>query len=96
VRYVGNGGTVTFGSVTVPVAGSYRLTIGYTNGGAVRTGVVSVNGAAAVRLSFPPTGGFDSPGNVTVTVRLKSGTNALAVGNPAGYAPDLDRLTVSS
>jgi hypothetical protein len=96
VRFVGNGGTVTFGSVTAPASGGYRLTIGYASGGAARTGVVSVNGTAVAALVFPPTGDFDTPGSVTVTVHLKAGTNTVAIGNPSGYAPDVDRLTVAT
>jgi endoglucanase len=94
--FVGKGGTVTFGSVRVPAAGTYQLTIAYTDGTTPRTGVVSVNGSTALSMSFPTTGGFDTPGTVTVAIHLKAGTNSIAFGNPSAYAPDLDQITVSS
>jgi hypothetical protein len=56
---------------------------------------VSVNGGAATSVSTPGTGGWDTVGSVSVTLNLAAGVNTIRIGNPAGRAPDLDRIVVS-
>jgi DUF1680 family protein len=96
VGYVGNGTAnyLRFNSVSVSSAGSRTVTIFYTSGEA-RSVSVSVNGGTAVSVSTPSTGGWDTVGSVSVTVTLAAGVNTIQLGNPTGWAPDLDRIVVT-
>jgi 3D (Asp-Asp-Asp) domain-containing protein len=95
VGFVGMGGSVRFNGVTVPSAGSYHLTIGYCDGSG-RSAVLSVNGGSARLIPFTSTGSFSTPGSLTVTVSLNAGANTIAFSNPSAWAPDFDRITVST
>jgi alpha-galactosidase len=93
--FVGNGGTVTFTNVTVPAAGSYPVTLVYCDGSTTgRQAVVSVNGGTGQTVTFTPTGSFNTPGSVVVTLTLNAGTNTVQLGNPTAYAPDFDKISV--
>ncbi|MGH3410648.1 MAG: CBM35 domain-containing protein, partial [Streptosporangiaceae bacterium] len=97
VGFVGEGGTLTFNSVTVPSAGTYDVTIAYCDGSAGgRQATVSVNGGTAQPLSFTPTGSFSAVGTMTVPLALQAGANTIELANPAAYAPDFDRLIVAA
>ncbi|MFJ1755000.1 glycoside hydrolase family 9 protein [Kitasatospora sp. NPDC088134] len=88
-------GSLTFQGITTATAGTYQVRITYTNGSAgARSAQLSVNGGPVTTVSFPPTGAFTTPGTVTVPLALAAGGNTLAVANPSGAAPDLDRLVV--
>jgi hypothetical protein len=71
-------------------AGAHQVTIFYASGEA-RPLTASVNGGAAVSVSTPSTGGWDTVGSVSVTLTLLAGTNTIRLGNPSGWAPDLDQ-----
>jgi alpha-galactosidase len=93
--FVGNGGTVTFTNVNVPTAGRYQVTLVYCDGSTTgRQAVVSVNGGTGQTVTFTPTGSFNTPGSVTVTLNLNAGTNTVQLGNPTAYAPDFDKISV--
>jgi hypothetical protein len=96
VGYVGNGAAnyLQFNNVTGGVAGSHQLTISYASG-ENRSATVSVNGGAATTVNTPSTGGWDTIGSVTVTVKLNAGANTVRLGNSGGWAPDFDRIVVS-
>jgi Carbohydrate binding module (family 35) len=97
VGFVGDGGTLTFNSVTVPSAGTYNVTIAYCDGSAAgRQATVSVNGGTAQTLSFTPTGSFSAVGTMTVPLVLQAGANTIELANPAAFAPDFDRLIVAA
>jgi alpha-galactosidase len=93
VGYLGNGGTLTFNTVSVPTAGTYPLTIFYSTG-EPRALSVRVNGGTAAVFNLPSTGGYDIPGSQPFTVNLKAGVNTLQFFNPSGWAPDIDRISV--
>ena len=96
VGFVGEGGTLTFNSVTVPSAGTYNVTIAYCDGSATgRQATVSVNGGAAQTLSFTPTGSFSTVGTIAVPLSLQAGANTIEFANPSAFAPDFDRLIVA-
>jgi hypothetical protein len=38
---------------------------------------------------------FSDPVPAVVQVQLHAGTNTISIGNPTGYAPDLDRIVVA-
>src|SRR5262249_2554232 len=81
--YVGNGGTVTFTNVNVPSAGSYQVTLVYCDGSTTgRQAVVSANGGTGQTITFTPTGSFNTPGSLVVTLTLNAGVNSVQIGNP--------------
>ncbi|MEV0096856.1 DUF4832 domain-containing protein [Streptomyces sp. NPDC050738] len=96
VGYIGNGATLTFNHVDGGATGGTRtITLHYATQVA-RTATVKANGATAQTVSFAPTPDWSTTGTTTVTVKLNAGTgNTLTVANPAGWAPDIDRITVS-
>jgi hypothetical protein len=96
VGFVGEGGTLTINNVTVPAAGSYRVTIIYCDGSATgRQATVSVNGGAPRLLSFTPTGSFSTVGAMTVSIQLSAGANTIEFANPSAFAPDFNELIVA-
>ncbi|HEX5740948.1 MAG TPA: hypothetical protein VFY17_05270 [Pilimelia sp.] len=87
-------GTSTLG-LRVPVgrAGTRRVTIHYV-AAANRAANLSINGTFAASVAFPSTTG--RVGRLTVPMNLAAGTNILGFSNPAGRAPDIDRVIVAS
>jgi hypothetical protein len=58
---------------------------------------VRVDGQDPTVVAFPLTGGWSTPGTVSILVGLaKGGSNTLTFGNAAGYAPDLDAVQVQN
>ena len=94
VGYVG-GGTANYlqFSGVNSTAGAHPVTLFYASGEA-RSMTVSVNGGAAVTVNTPSTGGWDTVGSVQVTLNLTAGANTIRLGNPSGWAPDIDRIVV--
>jgi hypothetical protein len=81
--------------VTVPAAGDYLLTmVGAVAG--TRSWSVSLDRGPAL-AAVPMTGSSDTVPLLarSLRVHLHAGINALTFGNDTGYAPDLDRITVS-
>lgn len=87
VGYLGNGGTLTFQGVTG--GGTRTVTLHYLT---AETRTATVNGQT---VTFAPTGGWDSVGTTAVTLTLPAGATTIAIANPGGWAPDIDRITVS-
>jgi hypothetical protein len=86
-------GTVTFGTVTEPSAGSYTMTVHYLSASKARSAIVTTNGVAQT-VNFPATSS-GTVGTATVTIQLKSGTNTVEfAGNGSGRAPDIDRIAL--
>lgn len=98
VGFVGNNsGTLQFNGVNASTAGSYTLTIYYTNGDTVsRSATISVNGGAGTNVNFPVTGGWTTVGSVQTTISLNAGSNTIKFSNATGWAPDFDRITVNT
>src|SRR4051812_8929174 len=87
-------GTLAFNNIHVTGTGRLDLTIAYLNGDrSARTATLSVNGAAPVELTFAPTGDWNTPGVVRVSVVVKDGANTLTPGG-TGPAPDLDKISL--
>ena len=95
VGYVGEGGTLQFNGVSVTTAGTHTVTFQYCDGTAARSANISVNAGAPTTVSFPVTGGFSTPGTITLQLTLNAGTNTILISNPTAYAPDFDKITVS-
>jgi len=89
----GSANNVTFTNVTVPLAGVYQLEIDYATSGP-RSLFLSINGAKAQELSLDGSS-FDDPVAKVLEVPLRAGPNTVQLGNPAGNAPDLDRIVVT-
>ncbi len=78
-------------SITVPRAGTYAVTVRFSNGsGANATHLVSVNGGAAITLTYPNTGwgGF---GTVSFQASLNAGSNTLRFAKGLNFT-ELDYL----
>ncbi len=89
VGYIGNGATLAFNSVAGGTGGSRTVTIHYLS---AETRTAVVNGQT---VSFSPTGSWDTVGSTTLTLNLAAGNNTVTIANPTGWAPDIDRITVS-
>ena len=89
----GPANTVTFSNVTVPSDGAYQLEIDYLTSG-LRSFFLTVNDGAPQELDLNGST-FDEPTSTVLTVQLHAGTNVLTLGNPTGFAPDLDRIVVA-
>jgi hypothetical protein len=89
----GAGNSVTFSNVTVPANGTYQLELDYQTSGP-RSYFMSVNGGTPMELDLNGTT-FSDPVPVVVQVQLHAGANTISIGNPTGYAPDLDRIVVA-
>jgi alpha-galactosidase len=89
----GPANSVTFSNVTVPVDGTYQLEIDYQTSGA-RSFFMSINGGTATELDLNGSS-FDDPAPIVLSVQLHAGNNTINIGNPSGYAPDLDRIVVA-
>ncbi len=90
VGYIGNNsGTLTFTGVAGGTGGARTVTLYYSSAVA-RTAVV--NGQT---VSFPATADWNTIGSKQITLTLAAGSNTVTVTNPSGWAPDIDRVTVS-
>jgi hypothetical protein len=91
VGYIGNNsGTLSIQGVNGGSGGAKSITIYYSSAVA-RTALV--NGQS---VSFPATADWNTISSVTVTRTLQSGTaNNISFTNPTGWAPDIDRITIS-
>ncbi|MEU6854168.1 DUF4832 domain-containing protein [Actinacidiphila alni] len=95
VGYVGNGATLTFTGVDGGSGGPATVTVHYATA-EDRTATVAVNGGTGTAVSFPSTGDWNTVGTKSVTVNLAAGSgNTITIGNPSGWAPDIDRITLS-
>ena len=84
---------VTFSNVTVPADGTYQLEIDYATSGP-RSFFVTVNGGAPIELDLNGST-FSEPQATVISVQLHAGVNTVSIGNPTGYAPQLDRIVVA-
>ena len=97
IGYLGFGGTLQFNGIEAPVAGTYVLSVGYTEGDSGRSMQLSVNGGAPMDILFPGTddGAWGNVQSLGVPVILRAGSNTVTFANPTGWAPDVDRITVN-
>lgn len=89
-------GTLIFNQINVPTAGSYIVTIYFTNGDAIpRSANISVNGNTST-LAFigEPTGSWSTVKATAVLITLNAGNNTIKFFNSTGLAPSLDRISV--
>jgi hypothetical protein len=95
VGNLGGGGTLTYPDVSVPVAGTYLMTLTYVDGDTGRTSIVTVNGNS---FNLPTDGTGDNDWSnvqtVTVPVTLKAGTNTIEFSNPDNYSADVSQIAL--
>ncbi|QNA45995.1 thrombospondin type 3 repeat-containing protein [Lacibacter sediminis] len=88
---------LTFTNVMVPAAGNYILKVDYVSNGA-RNARVEVNGESLGSIQFPSSGMWcfqgGSPGSFNLLVRLKEGTNTIAVASTGTVLPLFDKFTI--
>ncbi|WP_027482547.1 PA14 domain-containing protein [Deinococcus pimensis] len=96
VGLFGNGNTLSF-TVQAARAGDHEVRFDYTNG-------TDRNLAAQVRVGggawrdlppLKPTGGFERPGSVRLTLPLAQGANTVVFDRPGAYTADVDRIVVT-
>ncbi|MDP9816425.1 CAP domain-containing protein [Spirilliplanes yamanashiensis] len=93
---VGLTGRLTFRGVQAERAGRTAVQIVYSSPDA-RTALVRANQDGPVlRLAFPATGDAERTATLTVQLHLRAGENTVTFGNPAGSAPDFDRLALGA
>ena len=91
----GQNGTLQFNNVNKSIAGSYTMSIYYTEGDSgSRTGYVSVNSGPAIAYTGVCTGSWDTVETVNMTISLSAGNNTIKFFNPEGPGPDIDRIVV--
>jgi Alpha galactosidase A/Alpha galactosidase C-terminal beta sandwich domain/Carbohydrate binding module (family 6) len=89
-----NGGALRINGVTVPKTGTYQVNIRYTTNDP-RSVTVSANGQNAVIMAFVPSGGWDIPATLTVSLQLHAGTNTIEIDSTTPvYSPDIDKIEV--
>lgn len=94
---VGNlyqGSAMQFNGVNVTEAGVYKLSLSYISGDP-RSFMVSVNGGERERFSPPATKDWNTVGVFDFEVRLQAGDNTLSFDDDGGYAPDLDKISLT-
>jgi alpha galactosidase A-like protein/alpha galactosidase C-like protein/fibronectin type III domain protein/carbohydrate binding protein with CBM35 domain len=95
VGYLGYNGYLVFNNVTVPVAGTYLVTVGYVDGDSSRTAIVTVDGTS-FELPLPGTNdnNWNSAQTVTIPVQLSAGANSIRFDNPNGWVSDIDKIAL--
>jgi Alpha galactosidase A/Alpha galactosidase C-terminal beta sandwich domain len=92
---LGGGGTLTYPDISVPVAGTYLMTLTYVDGDTGRSSVVTVNGGS---FNLPTDGTGDNDWSdvqtVTVPVTLQAGTNTIEFSNPDNYSADVSQIAL--
>jgi len=100
VGYLGNqpngkSGTLQFNNVNKISAGTYTLTLYYSNGATSNQDeYISVNGGSAIVFSGSPTGSFSTFTTAGIAVSLNGGKNTIEFYNPQSSAPDIDKIVV--
>lgn len=82
-------------AVTVPTAGTYRLTVYYICEPDTCRAATTVNGGGWTTRSFPSTGDRRAVGSTALSLGLAAGGNTIRFVPAGGPAPGLDRITVT-
>jgi uncharacterized protein YkwD len=95
VTAVGLLGGLTFTGVAAERTGATKIQVTYTGNGD-RTAQISVNDGVATSVAFPGTRGDERTGTVRIVLPLRAGDNTLSFANPAGPAPDVDKIVITT
>lgn len=93
VGNLGQGGAVTV-SANVAAAGWYKLQLFYATGDA-RTIRMTAGSAPGIAIPCDPSGGWSTAASKYIQVYLNAGTTAIVWDNSIGYAPNLDKFTLT-
>jgi hypothetical protein len=95
IRFLGEGGTLTFPDVRASAAGDYTMKIVFTEGDTSggRDALVTVDGSDT-SVYFAGNGDWNSPQTLTLTVHLAAGQNSIEFSNPANVAPDIAEIVI--
>lgn len=95
VGYLGGGGYLVYPDVSVPVAGTYLMTLTYVDGDTGRVSIVTVDGKP---FNLPTDGTGDNDWadaqTVTVPVTLQAGPNTIEFANPDSYSADVSQIVL--
>ena len=96
VGFVGGekGGAVVFDPVTVARRGAYNLAVRYASGDP-RALNITVNGEQKVRVHCLASNGWFDFAVTNVQVKLKVGQNTIKLDNDRGWAPNIDKITLT-
>ncbi|GIF53326.1 hypothetical protein DFJ67_4566 [Asanoa ferruginea] len=86
--------SLTFTTPAVPRAGDYDVVVSYVADDR-RRAEVEVGGRDVGRFEFGSTGSWESVKTMTVRLPLAAGPNIIEFSNSDGWAPDLDRITLT-
>jgi hypothetical protein len=95
VTGVGRRGELTFSGLNAPTAGEYDVVISYV-ADEDRRAAIEVNDGSAGSFTFPSTGSWQTVRTMTVRLRLAAGPNTVELSNPDGWAPDFDRIALTT
>ena len=108
VGFVGNGAanTLTFTGVRAPRSGTYRVMVSYADDDRAGSGnynsnlidrafTVSTSAGTSETVYARNTYSWDQFDTIEVTVQLNAGLNTITFSNPAGYAPNFDKIAVA-
>lgn len=85
---------VQYNNVLIPTAGTYRLSIAYTNAmSSNSTHNVSINGATTLSPTYPPTGSWGNVAVTSIPVQLQAGNNTIRFSKATNYA-ELDYIKI--
>jgi hypothetical protein len=97
IEYIGGGSanSLRFNRLAVPADGVYAVVIHYISAGD-RNATLRINNGRSVSVKFPATNDWETVRSLTVRIRLDKGLNSIEFSNSVDYAPDLDRIVLSS
>jgi hypothetical protein len=108
VGYIGNGAgnTLAFTGIRAPRAGSYRAVLSYADDERAGSGnynanlvdrgfTVSTSAGTNETVYARNTYSWDQFDTIELTVQLAAGSNTITFGNPAAYAPNIDKITLA-
>ncbi|MEV0715392.1 hypothetical protein [Asanoa sp. NPDC050611] len=88
-------GELTFAGLEAPKAGDYDVVFSFAAD--ERRGLsIEVNGRDAGGFDFPSTGGRETVQTMTVRLPLAAGPNTVELSNSDGWAPDIDRIALTT
>lgn len=99
VGYIGSGGILTINGIQASSSGNYVLILDYVDADGGRSVNLSINGGTATSIFLAGTNGASWDTSVhryTTILALNAGSNTITFSNSAAYAPDIDRIGIST
>ncbi|GCE22396.1 hypothetical protein KDK_61960 [Dictyobacter kobayashii] len=98
VGNIGSGAYVQLNNIYANSAGTATISVYYIDGDTGRSAQLSVNGGSATTLNFHGTNNnnWDTVQSMNIAVSLHVGSNSIKIFSSSGWAPDIDRIVVST